>query len=799
MRSLFRAFGLLGGILAVSVFLAVPARAADFDSFTDVHGHWAEAHLRRAVDEELLTGVSRQLLCPDAPATLSQALTILCRILEPQAAVDPAELGLTGGEWYAPYACGGAAMGLDFDPARLQGGLFTRSDAFLLIAQAFRLIPAQPDYSVLDAFPDAVLLTGDRRDAAAALVSQGYVNGSGGYLNPLSPVSRAELLAMMLRVDEAAVSSDTAPDSVQVRTVISHTGDLAGRTYDKPVWVAGQAAEVDLSGLRAGTVVVLSGNARILVDARTSIDRLVLAGGPADALELSPGHVGTLVLTDGVPRKVTVRGGVDKIELTADNIDLTVNTVLSDLTVSGSGSTVTLVEGGTGSVVLTGASVNNTVTFLKPVSALLLDGQDNSVEAAADCSDAVIGGRSCTVRGLGRISSVELRSRSSRTLTAVMSSRSLFPTGLDAVEMNLTVPETAPAGAPVRVSLNLSAQTMANYTLTWYVDEAAVRTETVPVMSWGNNLSLDAVFPLSVGMSELHTVRAELADPAGHVKNVVGFVELTGLDTLLDGAGITLTSRACEEPRLLRVDAAVTSPRVLACVATWFVDGAPVSSAPVEIGPEPVTLELTHSIDHIPRDWVAKVELRLAAASSAASGSVAVEMTPFLTEADVLAAVTSTYAGDYTLEWALANDYDELVKTLWVNAKGYASDTEYLIWVNRTYQRVNIFEGSQGSWTLVHTFLCGTGKSATATPVSVSKVRHRIARGWTHPTYNVRPVVYFLTGGYAFHSRLWDPSHTHLTDDRIGFPISMGCVRMYDEDVQWIFDNIPTGTTVVVH
>jgi len=61
-------------------------------------------------------------------------------------------------------------------------------------------------------------------------------------------------------------------------------------------------------------------------------------------------------------------------------------------------------------------------------------------------------------------------------------------------------------------------------------------------------------------------------------------------------------------------------------------------------------------------------------------------------------------------------------------------------------------------------------------------------------------VVNFKTGsGYAFHSRLYNPGWSEtFTDARIGFPVSHGCLRMYSEDVQWMYDNIPIGTTVVV-
>ena len=71
--------------------------------------------------------------------------------------------------------------------------------------------------------------------------------------------------------------------------------------------------------------------------------------------------------------------------------------------------------------------------------------------------------------------------------------------------------------------------------------------------------------------------------------------------------------------------------------------------------------------------------------------------------------------------------------------------------------------------------------------------------GWFQSSYQVLPVVRFYGGGYAFHSRLYYPRSTTLQDPSIGFPVSHGCVRMYDEDIQWIYDNVPDGTTVVSH
>ncbi len=165
----------------------------------------------------------------------------------------------------------------------------------------------------------------------------------------------------------------------------------------------------------------------------------------------------------------------------------------------------------------------------------------------------------------------------------------------------------------------------------------------------------------------------------------------------------------------------------------------------------------------------------------------------------VLDKVTSVYRGNYTLQWALDNDYTTEEKEIWINAKGYTSDTQYLLWISLGTQHVNVFQGQAGEWELIHSYVVGTGKASTPTPVGVYKTTYK-QTGWFTDSYDCKPVVRFYAGtGYAFHSRLYYPGTNILSDARIGYPISLGCIRMYDEDIQWLYNNIPTNTTVVVY
>lgn len=797
MRVLKRSAGFTALVLILALSLSFGAGAASLDPFPDGTGHWAEPYLRRAVSEGLLAGDSTGRLAPDSPATLAQTLTVLARMLWPTARVSAEDMGLPAGRWYSGSAAAARAMGLSFDAAELDSSYFPRARAFTLLAEAFRLIPAEPDYAVLAAFSDSGDLLDGERAAAAAMVSAGIVNGSGGRLDPRSPLTRAELVTMLLRIAEHTFTA--APQSLTGGAVLKSAADLAGKRHGGRLWLTCDAGDVDLGGVTAETVVVLSRNAAVRVDSRTSIDRLVIAGGGGETLDLDPGRVGALVIADGAPKTVTVSGNVDTVELTADGLNVTVRSRTSRLVVSGRGNTVSVPSGTTKGIALTSLAEDNTVYSRVNLARIDVDGRQNKLVLSGGCAAAVVGGVSCTVSGGVYISSLNVTSRSANVLVAGNRTNS-FPTGAGGVSFALSAPSTVDAAGPLTLTATAEGYEFADCTLTWYLDGRAVSTQNVTVGYGANTFTCDVPLDLADGMSAWRHVSAVLTYRDGSTARRTAVVLLTGTDSLLDGAEIRITPEDHALSSHIKATATVTNPLAVTCTAVWTVEGRTVSSETVRIGPAPVTLTVDRDLDFMAASEKGTVALRLTVSGSAASASATATLST-MTPQKALDTVTAVYAGDYTLEWALANDYDPVTKTVWVNAKGYASDTRYLIWVNKTYQRVNIFEGSQGSWTLTHTFLCGTGNNnrGTATPTSVSKVRHRLEGGWTHSTYNVRPVVYFLTGGYAFHSRLYDPTHSYLTDPSIGFPVSLGCIRMYDEDVRWIYDNIPTDTTVVVH
>jgi len=141
-----------------------------------------------------------------------------------------------------------------------------------------------------------------------------------------------------------------------------------------------------------------------------------------------------------------------------------------------------------------------------------------------------------------------------------------------------------------------------------------------------------------------------------------------------------------------------------------------------------------------------------------------------------------------------ALDYSDATKEGWVDAKGYDSATNYLVWVSRYTQKVIVFQGSKGNWKVIKTMPCSSGANNTPTPAGSFTIYQRTGR-WNFDYYYVNNVSIF-NGGHAFHSILMNYNNT-VNDDRVGIPLSHGCIRMLDEDCNYIY-GLPMGTRVII-
>lgn len=134
---------------------------------------------------------------------------------------------------------------------------------------------------------------------------------------------------------------------------------------------------------------------------------------------------------------------------------------------------------------------------------------------------------------------------------------------------------------------------------------------------------------------------------------------------------------------------------------------------------------------------------------------------------------------------------------MYTHAQMYSSGTGWLILVDRAACKVGIFNGRAGAWSLNREWSCSPGKPSTPT---VSGVFHVGSKGYYFDSGSAR--CYWYTqfyNDYLFHSVLYSKYTGGLQDGRLGMQLSHGCVRLEINNAKWIYDNIPSGTTVVVY
>ena len=133
---------------------------------------------------------------------------------------------------------------------------------------------------------------------------------------------------------------------------------------------------------------------------------------------------------------------------------------------------------------------------------------------------------------------------------------------------------------------------------------------------------------------------------------------------------------------------------------------------------------------------------------------------------------------------------------MYAKANLYSSITPYIIMVNRNSCKVGVYKGWRGNWSSVKYFDCTVGKASTPTVSGVFKIG---SRGYYFDSGSAR--CFWWTqfyGDYLFHSVLYNRNGT-LQDGRLGMALSHGCVRLQIDNAKWIYDNIPSATTVVVY
>lgn len=144
--------------------------------------------------------------------------------------------------------------------------------------------------------------------------------------------------------------------------------------------------------------------------------------------------------------------------------------------------------------------------------------------------------------------------------------------------------------------------------------------------------------------------------------------------------------------------------------------------------------------------------------------------------------------------------YDWDTAKYFVDSRGNSSKTGYLIWVSVYTQHLYIFKGSARNWQPVACYSVSTGKSKTPTIRTIDP-QGNPASGKMIGTYKTISKKLKKRHGIPYWNCFssYNAIHGKKSKWKINsVPQSGGCVRNTNDHAQWIYNNCPMGTTVIL-
>ena len=127
----------------------------------------------------------------------------------------------------------------------------------------------------------------------------------------------------------------------------------------------------------------------------------------------------------------------------------------------------------------------------------------------------------------------------------------------------------------------------------------------------------------------------------------------------------------------------------------------------------------------------------------------------------------------------------------------------YKMEVDLSKQRVYAWQWTGSSYSKrVKEMKCSSGKDGTPTPTGTYQSYGGLSGEWYYfKKYNCYAKwAYGIVGGILFHSITYNTNKVQVgSESNLGHKASHGCIRLSVENAKWIYDNCPTGTTVVIH
>lgn len=225
---------LLSSLLAASMLLSCSVFAS---AASDIDGHWAQKEMQSFIDKDLMQGFGDGVYSPDGSMTRAQLATLINRItnLSTQADLSAYQDVKTSDWYYADLAKAVAAGYMNGTSATTMSpnDTVTREQAVTMLARLLGLQATAADLAALEQYSDLSQVDSWAKDAFAAIVAAGYVQGTtASTLSPLTYLTRAQGVTVLSRAMEAleglggADAAGTLKDGVYTGTGAGYGGTI---------------------------------------------------------------------------------------------------------------------------------------------------------------------------------------------------------------------------------------------------------------------------------------------------------------------------------------------------------------------------------------------------------------------------------------------------------------------------------------------------------------------------------------------------------------------------------------------
>lgn len=365
----------IAGTLTAAMLLSQCAFAASPSDFTDFPNDWSTTALTHAVENGLLVGSDGKINA-SGKLTRAEMATIVNRAFQATESASIAGFSdVSSNAWYASEFAKAVQMGTfngsgdKLNPTNA----ITREEAFVVLARAFALEDGSA--SALSSFGDASSVSSWAEGGVAALVAGGYVNGSGGKINPKASITRAEFAQIMDNLVDtyAASTADVSGSTVSGNLIVTAGMTLTGVSVNGDLILADGVGSgvVTLDGVsvtgrilvRGGSVDMVNGKGGDVVVKNPSTTSTVTSDAKLSSVTLytnatTKADASAITVKDSAKLSVA-SGTVDKVTTDSDasspSVSVAKGATVTTVDANAAGTTVS----GEGSVVTVNANANN--------------------------------------------------------------------------------------------------------------------------------------------------------------------------------------------------------------------------------------------------------------------------------------------------------------------------------------------------------------------------------------------------------------------------------------------------------